>query len=498
MDQGGGSTDGSAGEDGAAVDLRTGLIGALAFAGDLSMGQPIDHSPRVALLARRLCEVIGIDADGMRICEAAALMRWSGCTANAGEFATLFGDDVGGRAALIEARDPFVASVPPADGQVAPLVRPLSAMHCETVAYLADRLGMDRRVGRAAQDFFELWDGSGLPAGKRGEEIDLHAQIVALAGDFEVWSRVRGAVGAMALLDGASGTRHDPELSRIVRGEWQGWLADLAALDPWTECALALPQAPAPFDLDACARLLGDYVELKIPEHVGRTARIAGLARSVARYMGLPDAQADLLWRAGHLHGLGRAGVPNGVLARSAAPGEADREVLALVPHWTRRALSRLPHLDREGDLASASFERLDGSGTHRGLRGTQIDTPARILQAAVTAFGTGPQDARPPAARLSDGVARGWLDPQVAEVAAHILRNPRAEPVRAQDRSDLTERERDVLGRLIHGRTNKQIAIDLGVSPKTVGTHLENVYRKLGVSNRATATLRAIELQLV
>lgn len=138
------------------TDPRAGPVGVLAFAGDLSMGQPIDHSPRVALLARRLCTAIGADAAMRRICEAAALMRWSGCTASAEEFADLLGDDVGGRAALIEARDPFVASAPPADGRLAAVVAPLSVMHRETVAHLADRLDLDRRVGIAARDFFEV------------------------------------------------------------------------------------------------------------------------------------------------------------------------------------------------------------------------------------------------------------------------------------------------------------------------------------------------------
>ncbi|WP_299479762.1 helix-turn-helix transcriptional regulator [uncultured Roseibium sp.] len=56
-----------------------------------------------------------------------------------------------------------------------------------------------------------------------------------------------------------------------------------------------------------------------------------------------------------------------------------------------------------------------------------------------------------------------------------------------------LTLREREVLGQLIHGKTNKEIARLLAISPKTVDRHLENCYRKLGVTSRAAAAIKAL-----
>jgi DNA-binding NarL/FixJ family response regulator len=41
-------------------------------------------------------------------------------------------------------------------------------------------------------------------------------------------------------------------------------------------------------------------------------------------------------------------------------------------------------------------------------------------------------------------------------------------------------------------------IARRLGISPKTVGNHVEHIYTKLGVSNRAAAAMRAMQLGLV
>ncbi len=51
-----------------------------------------------------------------------------------------------------------------------------------------------------------------------------------------------------------------------------------------------------------------------------------------------------------------------------------------------------------------------------------------------------------------------------------------------------LTAREQELLGCLSHGRTNAQIADDLGISLNTVKYHLKNLYGILGVRNRAQA----------
>jgi DNA-binding NarL/FixJ family response regulator len=70
---------------------------------------------------------------------------------------------------------------------------------------------------------------------------------------------------------------------------------------------------------------------------------------------------------------------------------------------------------------------------------------------------------------------------------------------VRATDAElpSLTNREREILGFLVDGRTNKQIATDLYLSEKTVKAHLAAVYRKLGVANRTQAAMKALEMGL-
>jgi DNA-binding CsgD family transcriptional regulator len=56
----------------------------------------------------------------------------------------------------------------------------------------------------------------------------------------------------------------------------------------------------------------------------------------------------------------------------------------------------------------------------------------------------------------------------------------------------ELTPRQWDLLHLIVGGRTNIQIARQLGLSEGTVRTHLENIYSRLQVSNRTAAVIRA------
>ncbi len=57
----------------------------------------------------------------------------------------------------------------------------------------------------------------------------------------------------------------------------------------------------------------------------------------------------------------------------------------------------------------------------------------------------------------------------------------------------ELTEREKDVIMRLVEGYSNKDIARSLVISPRTVNFHLDNIYNKLGIRSRTEAAIYAL-----
>ena len=61
-----------------------------------------------------------------------------------------------------------------------------------------------------------------------------------------------------------------------------------------------------------------------------------------------------------------------------------------------------------------------------------------------------------------------------------------------------LTERELDVLRQVAHGRSNKEIALNLSIAEKTVKTHVGSILNKLGAASRTQAALIAVRSGLV
>jgi DNA-binding NarL/FixJ family response regulator len=118
----------------------------------------------------------------------------------------------------------------------------------------------------------------------------------------------------------------------------------------------------------------------------------------------------------------------------------------------------------------------------------TSFSDRDRILEALdAGAVGYLLKDAEPD--ELVRGVraaARG--ESPLAPKAAHELIRART----ATRESELSEREREVLGLLARGQANKRIALELGISEKTVKAHVTSIFQRLGVTDRTQAALWA------
>jgi two-component system, NarL family, response regulator LiaR len=82
-----------------------------------------------------------------------------------------------------------------------------------------------------------------------------------------------------------------------------------------------------------------------------------------------------------------------------------------------------------------------------------------------------------------------GLLHPAVA---ARLLEEVAAAGGRAAP-ENLTTREREVVGLIARGLSNKRIALELGISEKTVKTHVSSILGKLGLTDRTQVALHAV-----
>jgi len=87
-------------------------------------------------------------------------------------------------------------------------------------------------------------------------------------------------------------------------------------------------------------------------------------------------------------------------------------------------------------------------------------------------------------------------IDPTAAARLVDALSDPDSDRRRPSARplDQLTGREREVLTLIAQGRANKRIALELGISEKTVKAHVGHVLAKLGVSDRTQAAVLAVQ----
>jgi HD-GYP domain-containing protein (c-di-GMP phosphodiesterase class II) len=372
--------------------------------------------------------------------------------------------------------------------------------HCLSASLMARQVGLDQAVAEAVECAFERWDGSGLPRGRRGDQIPLATRVVQLAETCEVHLRTRGTAGALAMTRERSGGQFDPMLVQAL-ARCRDRINALPDQDVWTKALELAPDNDAMLrgaDLDTLLSAVGDFADLKCPFTVGHSRAVAELSAAAATRMGLPPTEVDVVRRAAMVHDLGRMGVPNSVWERSAPLSESDHERIRLYPYLTGRILNRVQGLERVTAVAEAHRERLDGSGYPRGLNGSALPITQRILATADSYRGSlelrphrPAQTPEAAANRLRSEADAGRLDPTTVEavlgVAGHRPGRRTAGP------AGLTTREVEVLGLLSQGLNSSEIARRLFISPKTVRNHLEHVYLKVGVTNRTGAVLFAL-----
>ena len=182
---------------------------------------------------------------------------------------------------------------------------------------------------------------------------------------------------------------------------------------------------------------------------------------------------------------------------------EADIEVVAAVGDG-ESAIAAVAEHRPDIALLDISMPILDGIEATKRIAKTEGEVRIVILTASAEreqilraidagALGYLLKDATPEA--IVDGIraaARG--DAPLAPRAARELLADR----RQSGASELTDREREVLGLLAEGMPNKLIARRLEISEKTVKAHLTRVYGRLGVSDRTQAALWAREHGIV
>jgi len=498
------------------------LVAALSLGVDLGFGQPMEHVLRQCLIALRLGERLGLDDEKRAEVYYTALLVNVGCHSDAHEQAKWFGDDIAlksgkydhelgslrGAAAtfrLLGSGNPplhrfrialefMLAGHRDVDGMV--------REHARIARLLGEQLNLSKGVLASLSSAYEQWNGKGWPGDLKEDEVPLAARVAQVAEFSEVAHRVGGVEAAKELARGRAGKQFDPSLADLICSDSELIFADLDGAGSWdtvidAEPGLTLVLSGEQFD-DALLAI-ANFVDLKSPYTLGHAGAVADLVAEAGTRLGLLKADVRTLRRAGLVQNFGRLGVSNAIWDKPGPLGAGEWERVRLHPYLTERMLYQSGALAPLAAIAVAVRERLDGSGYPRGLSGSAISPPARIL-AAADAYQAmrEPRPYRPPrgpeeaASELRADVKAGRLDADAVEAvlgaAGHRVPRRRGGP------AGLTPREVEVLRLLARGLSNREMATRLVISPKTVASHIEHIYAKIDASTRATASLFAMQ----
>ena len=499
------------------------LVAVLSLGTDLGLGQPMEHVLRQCVVALRIADRLELDDEQRAVLYYTALLAYVGCHVDAHEQAKWLGDDLvakadarlvdfdGGRSDVTYLIGHLGAGRPPLErlrlgmaflsGAGRRAVDAMFENHWLATGALAEALQLGAPVLDSLAQTFERWDCKGLWKA-RGTGCPLTARVTILVDVVEVYHRIGGVEAAVAAARERSGTQFDPHLVALFADDAAELLEGLDSIDAWNaviDAEPALHRRISVAALDPALEAVADFTDLKSPYTLGHSRRVADLAAAAAQRTGIAEADVRLVRRAGLLHDLGRLGVSNEIWDKPRALTSGEWERVRLHPYLSERMLSASAALAPLATIAGRHHERLDGSGYPRGLRGDALMPGARIL-AAADAYAAITErrayrrayQADDAAAIARDEVRAGRLDAQAVDavLAAAGHRVPR----RQTGLAGLTPREIEVLRLIAGGLSTQQIAQQLVISRKTARNHVQHIYSKAGVSNRAQASLFAVK----
>ena len=139
-------------------------------------------------------------------------------------------------------------------------------------------------------------------------------------------------------------------------------------------------------NLHQLAESLGRAVDAKDAWTCSHSEEVAVISRLLALGMGLPPARVEMIHLAGHLHDIGKIGIPDAILQKPAPLTAQEREVIRRHPVIGESIVLPVTALGGRDGVARMirhHHERFDGGGYPDGLRGDDIPLGARILAVA-------------------------------------------------------------------------------------------------------------------
>ena len=136
---------------------------------------------------------------------------------------------------------------------------------------------------------------------------------------------------------------------------------------------------------DITLEALGDALDFKDAETQSHSKRVTAFTMAIAKEMGMPKEQIDVIARGAYLHDIGKMAIPDNILRKPGKLDDEEREIMREHCYHGYQMLKKIPFLAEACEIVYSHQEHFDGSGYPRGLKGKEIPIGARIFSVADT-----------------------------------------------------------------------------------------------------------------
>ncbi|MGE0062549.1 MAG: HD-GYP domain-containing protein [Xanthobacteraceae bacterium] len=397
------------GREGSNIRLAE-ILGALSHALDMVEGQPAGHCVRCCWIGIHVGRELGLSERQLSELYYTLLVKDVGCSSNAARICQIYMiDDIAfkrdlmtvngslpqvlrfvlshtGMNAGLADRFRALVNVFQNGGQIA---QELMETRCDRGAEIARKMRFSENVIAAIRSFDEHWDGGGMPARLKGENIPIYSRISLVAQIADVFQVAHGIEAARQEIRNRTGTWFEPRVAeafeRVAQDEafWQALRSEelqtsIFDLEPAQQRSLVDEDY-----LDDIAAAFAQVIDSKSPYTSGHSERVTLFSDLIAEELGIEAEARRRLRRAALLHDIGKLGVSNTILDKPDKLDDEEWQAMKRHAELGEQILSKIAAFEGLATIAGAHHERLDGKGYPRGLKGDDIPLEVRIVTTA-------------------------------------------------------------------------------------------------------------------
>ena len=180
-------------------------------------------------------------------------------------------------------------------------------------------------------------------------------------------------------------TVHRALENRRLKRENDAYRSNLETLVAARTQQLKTTMADLKRSYDITLEALGDVLDYKDAETEGHSRRVTTFTIAIAKQLGLPKEEIEIIAHGAFLHDIGKIKIPDAILTKPGKLTAAEYEHMKEHCYLGYKLLTKIPFLADAAEIVYAHQEYYDGSGYPRGLKGDDIPLGARIFAIADT-----------------------------------------------------------------------------------------------------------------